>query len=302
MIQIIKKCSFLALSSFIIACGSPSLPSQKKAQKSVIENNFNTTQIGQAIDLSNEENYIYKWTWTDYEGREFTDTIIVSKNEVVAASKKREKITALSPTLPVPDYSIIANENNSFSAILANKLKKVAVERQLTPLDALNMAVSMVQTIPYTLIHNGSHKAIEEYEKNAGGTFIESYHKNENNIPFERKLFGGCQDGVEPCGVYAPAEFASHLRGDCDTRTVFLYVLLKNMGFDVAVANGPGHSMLVTPYVPSNPASPFMLYKGQKYYFWETTVFYNSPGLGRGPRNGDTPRDFDSSKWNIVLI
>ena len=256
---------------------------------------------GTVVNLTDRERFAYRWTWSDYQGRVYTDTISVSRDEAKAAGEDRLHITAISPTFPMPNYAIVARSNTGFAKLLAARLKSLAQSRSLSGEDALNMAVTMVQNIPYTLVHNGTHEFIEQHEINTGGNFIKEYHKKPENIPLKRELFGGCEPGVEPCGVYAPAEFAAGLRGDCDTRTVFLYVLLKEMGFDVAVANGPGHSMLVTSVVPQNPAAPFIIHKGMKYYFWETTVFYNNAS-GSGPRNGDTPRDFNPAQWNIVLI
>jgi hypothetical protein len=285
----------------LVGCSS-NHPADNKVKSNQTVNSGMPTGIGVAQNISNNDEFAYVWTWSDYEGRVYTDTIKVSKTEVENASNKRLKITAISPTFPMPDYSKISDTHEPFIEALSLKLKRKGQEYNLIQSDVLNMTVSMVQNIPYTLIHNGSHLDIEAAEKKNGGSFINGYHKNPNNNPYERDLFGGCQSNVEPCGVYSPAEFASHLRGDCDTRTVFLYTLLKNMNFDVAIANGPGHSMLVTSNLPKNPAAKFLIYKGQKYYFWETTVFYNQPNIGRGPQNGDTPADFDPSQWNIVLI
>jgi hypothetical protein len=296
----------LATIAFCSACASgPDKPS-KRSKKKNNDLSIEVTQVykspGTVVDLSDSVNYAYEWTWSDYDGRVYTDTIKVTKSEVESAAANRLRITAISPTFPMPDYSILTNRHVEFAELISNRLKKIAQSKSLSTADAMNMAVTMVQNIPYTLVHNGSHQFIEQYEVKSGGSFIQEYHKSPANTPLNRELFGGCVDGVEPCGVYAPAEFASRLKGDCDTRTVFLYTVLKKTGFDVGISNGPGHSMLVTSLLPSNPAAPFIIHKGTKYYFWETTVFYNQPGMGTGPRNGDTPREFDASQWSMVLI
>jgi hypothetical protein len=296
---LICLCVFATTSS----CNKPR-PKKKKqdSQDLVVPTSASQNIPGKAINISDSLYFAYQWTWSDYLGNIYTDTIKVSREEVRKAGEQRLKITAISPTFPMPNYATIANAHVDFAQSLASKLKSTAKQRSLSADQALDMAVCMVQNIPYTLVHNGSHSLIEEIEIKSGGSFIKQYHSDPTNTPMERELFGGCESHVEPCGVYAPAEFASRLRGDCDTRTVFLFVVLKGMGFDVAVVNGPGHSMLATTQVPVNPAAPFIIHHGMKYYFWETTVFYNQPGLGTGPRNGDTPRDFNASQWNVVLI
>ncbi len=47
-------------------------------------------------------------------------------------------------------------------------------------------------------------------------------------------------------GVYAPVEFVSNLRADCDTRTVMIYTLLSRFNYDVAILNSEKyrHSVL----------------------------------------------------------
>ena len=289
-----------------ISCSNPEVKkrSKKESEKTAdADPSVDSENLpGKAVNISDSLYFSYQWTWSDYEGNRYTDTIKVSRAEVRKAAAQRLKITAISPTFPMPNYSIIANAHTDFAVSLAQKLKKTGKDKNLSGEQILNMAVCMVQNIPYTLVHNSSHSNIEEMESKSGGSFIQQYHRDPKNLPMQRDLFGGCESDVEPCGVYAPAEFAAKLRGDCDTRTVFLFVLLKNMGFDVAVVNGPGHSMLATSNLPGNPAAPYLIYNGIKYYFWETTVFYNQPGIGTGPRNGDTPREFNPTQWNVVLI
>jgi hypothetical protein len=159
----------------------------------------------------------------------------------------------------------------------------------------------MVQNIPYTLIHQMSHESILKMAKEKRIDFLISYHNDPSNNPYDRELYGGCKDSVEPAGVYSPSEFISTLKGDCDTRTLFLYTLMKKFGYDVAILNGPGHSMLGCNLLPENPSSPYLEYNSSRYYFWETTIFYNQNG-NIGPRLGDIlDSKFNVYDWKIVL-
>ena len=159
----------------------------------------------------------------------------------------------------------------------------------------------MVQNIPYTLIHQMSHKEIVNMAKQNHVDFLITYHNDPANSPYSRNAYGGCKDSVDPAGVYAPAEFISTMKGDCDTRTVFLHTLMKKLGIDVAILNGPGHSMLGCSLAPENPGAPFVEVNGNRYYFWETTIFYQQNNI-RGPRLGDImdPK-FNAKEWKAVL-
>ena len=104
------------------------------------------------------------------------------------------------------------------------------------------------------------------------------------DIPYQYVLSDGCQNKVGECnpyvswGIYSPVEFMHHLKGDCDTRTVLLYTLLKNFGFDPLIINSKEyrHSMLALD-LPS--AGDDFLYKGRRYAYWETTNIGWMPGM-----------------------
>ena len=293
IINKIKIGLFLLIPFFLLCCGSPTMKKNKKLKKIIV-----TDTAGTIRNFSDTNNYVYQFTWMDYDKTLYTDTFIVSKEETKKAASERLKIQAMSLTCPQPDYTIISNKKSVFISNLAKKLKRKAKLYNLDIGGTVNMVVAMVQNIPYTLIHNMSHNAVEDQEQKQGGNFVKQYHQDSKHNPFDR--IGGCVDDVEPCGVYSPAEFIASLRGDCDTRTVFIFTLLREMGLISIVVNGPGHSMLATPYLPENPAAVFIMLKGTKYYFWETTIFYNFP-QGTGPRNGDTPPNFKPSEWMVVL-
>ena len=64
------------------------------------------------------------------------------------------------------------------------------------------------------------------------------------DIPYEYVLSEECT-GTEtaPCngnvslGIYSPVEFIGKMHGDCDTRTVLLYTLLRNFGYEPLILN-----------------------------------------------------------------
>jgi hypothetical protein len=104
------------------------------------------------------------------------------------------------------------------------------------------------------------------------------------DIPYQYVLSDGCESTAGLCnpyvkfGIYSPVEFMYHLKGDCDTRTVLLYTLLKNFGYDPLIINSLEyrHSMLALD-IPS--AGDDFLYKGRRYAYWETTNVGWLPGM-----------------------
>lgn len=94
-------------------------------------------------------------------------------------------------------------------------------------------------------------------------------------------------------GILSPVEFLYTLSGDCDTRTVLLFSLLKDLGFDPVIVNSSKylHSMLAVD-IPSG--GDYVLHKGRKFYFWETTSTGWQPGMIPPGMN-------DTNYWTVAL-
>ena len=94
-------------------------------------------------------------------------------------------------------------------------------------------------------------------------------------------------------GVATPLEFFYNKKGDCDTRTVLIYTILKRFGYDVVILNSNlyQHSVIAV-NLPSY--GDYKSINGKKYYFWETT--------SQGWELGVLPPDnWDISKWYLAL-
>jgi hypothetical protein len=119
------------------------------------------------------------------------------------------------------------------------------------------------------------------------------------DIPYEYVLSEGCEGKQGLCnpdvayGIYSPVEFMYHLKGDCDTRTVLLYTLLKNFGYSPVIINSLEyrHSMLALD-LPSSGDD--FLYKGRRYAYWETTNVGWLPGMLPPEMNNKT-------YWQVAL-
>jgi hypothetical protein len=77
-------------------------------------------------------------------------------------------------------------------------------------------------------------------------------------------------DGNVFGGLYTPTEFIKNFKGDCDTRTVFLYTILNRYGYDTRILNSDfyRHSIIGV-NLPSR--GRFKTHLGKRYYTWETT-------------------------------
>jgi hypothetical protein len=106
------------------------------------------------------------------------------------------------------------------------------------------------------------------------------------NITYDRP--GGVLDLFPPLGTIA------YRIGDCDSKTMLLYVILERMGIDCAMlwSHNYKHAMLG---IRVNGRGNFLTANGKKYYFLETT--YPNWNVG------DIPPEFNNTKfWFISEI
>lgn len=138
------------------------------------------------------------------------------------------------------------------------------------------VVVASVQEIPYVLVHPESC-----YKARQWGGFMETYHQEGKE----------CLPNIR-FGLTSPSEFIYNLKGDCDTRSVFLYTVLSHLGYDVAIFVSRTHCVLGI----NLPAlhGDYLTYKGKKYFFWETTAKGFAPGI--------LPNEFKNDTWSIALV
>lgn len=149
--------------------------------------------------------------------------------------------------------------------VLQDSLNRIASMRNLNRIDFASFVVSFVQDIPYEFVSQ------------------EACTGNEQNPCNGNVLYG----------LYSPAEFVYQLKGDCDTRTVLLYTLFKNFGYEVAIliSREYEHSMLG---IDLPVAGDYITSNGRNYYFWETTNVGWMPGV--------LPPDMNNTNyWKVAL-
>ena len=141
-----------------------------------------------------------------------------------------------------------------------------------------DMVVTSIQSIPYCMVHDYSHQKAEQVY----GASIANYHETG----------GPCLANVK-FGLQAPAEFIANFKGDCDTRSLLLYYILSKFGYDCVVLGSTQYSHAILGI--SGPYNgDYATYKGTKYYGWETTAKYFTPG-------NLSPECNNMRYWQVVL-
>lgn len=211
--------------------------------------------------------------WQDYDRLSYSDTVKIYKEDYISSIVNKNN---LDPKSWSDLYLKLSIEDDNKLNLISSMLFNLKRENNLNPDEFAKLIVSFVQHIPYSLIVGRSCK---EASKNKS---IKNMIKNGVNC--EGNIFAG---------IYTPMEFMKNFKGDCDTRTVFLYTLMKNIGYDVVIMNSKqyAHSILGIRIAASGK---YKKYKGKKYYVWETT---NS-----GWRVGNIPPKYNKlENWNIIL-
>jgi hypothetical protein len=155
---------------------------------------------------------------------------------------------------------------------------RINAEKQLNQMEFAEMVVSCIQDIPYSFVFHETCLPAENYE--------DSIKDILEDCP-------ECCIGNVPYGIQNPISFIKNLKGDCDTRTVLIYSILKHFDYDVAILNSNfyRHSILGL-NIPG--IGKIKLYQGKKYILWETTAKYYSAGV--------LPSNFDDIRhWNVIL-
>lgn len=149
--------------------------------------------------------------------------------------------------------------------------------KSLSRRERLDAIITSVQEIPYYLVHEGSCS-----QSARQSSFSREYHLKGEPCLASKKY-----------GLALPSEFSANFKGDCDTRSLFLYMFLKQIGYDVAilVSEAYGHAILGV-NIPGS--GKYVKYRGKRYLTLETT--------SKGWKIGQLPPNCnDTRKWRVAL-
>lgn len=192
--------------------------------------------------------------WKDFNRKTYTGIVEILQSDFQNSHYSQKQ---LSPFL----YSGKGNLYKELVRLDQNKLERVykmmdsiQTSRPFGYEEFAETLVTFVQDIPYVLILE------EDCEKAS---------KEDRHIQEILESGVSCLGNVF-FGVQSPAAFMGDLKGDCDTRTVFLYALLKKFNYDVVIMNSNVHRHSILG-VNISASGNYKLHNGKKYYTWETT-------------------------------
>ena len=159
--------------------------------------------------------------------------------------------------------------------------KDSAVKKKMNPNQTAEMVITFIQEIPYYLVHDEScAKSVA-----TGNSFVKEYHAA--NKPCLANVKGGVQ---------SPYEFLHNLKGDCDTRSLLGYAILKklNIAASVWVSEAYGHSIMGVGV--QNGHGIYKTVNGIKHYGVELTA--KGYRLGMVAPENNNPYNWDITVYN----
>ncbi len=179
-------------------------------------------------------------------------------------------------------YNQLANFDESSLNLIFKEFDSLRVINHYKPnsLQFANMITSCIQDIPYALILKGQ---------------CSPYDVNDNSI--KQLLIEGCDcKGLVPNGLQTPVEFMSNLKGDCDTRSLLLFVIFKKFGYKtLLLASEYYKHAIIAIHIPNYNADGLKIKNNNEdYWVWETTA--------RGiPLGVLSPEVDNMNLWSIYL-
>ena len=284
---------FWVLLAFIILIGTPVFNSLFKSTDTLKQwlNRFNKTEIVKKeneIKFDKKNAITIKWQWVDFSNKTQLVSFSIMKQEVDKARNYRINYSSnhiISERSIYLDFVEISKPViDSFAAALSAGIQ---TNQYTENIDKLNYVVSAIQSPPYTKITD-----INE---------CPCYDMGQNWVSdcSPRKDGKGCCNNVIPIGAYTPTEFTYLKTGDCDTKALLAYGILKKMGYDVAVivgdADGGPHAMLAVANVRPVIFSKYVKLGSKIYYPWEVTSRNNNSVLG------NTSMWNSWKNWSVII-
>ena len=217
--------------------------------------------------------------WKDNYGNNYTGDLTVRERDY---TKLNNYINNFIPTSGGNFwgnlYHFIDKKDTPSLDLVIDTFTKINNEKKLNQMEFAEMVVSCIQDIPYSFVFQDACLPPEYYDDDIK-TILERCPE--------------CCIGNVAYGIQNPVSFIQNLKGDCDTRTVLIYSILKYFNYDVAILNSDfyRHSIIG---IQLPTTGLHKIYNGKKYAVWETTAKYF--------RVGDLPATFnDITHWNVVL-
>jgi membrane protein implicated in regulation of membrane protease activity len=226
-----------------------------------------STEVITTTENGKEIKYIVnKQSWKDFQGNWHRMDFKVAENSVKKSKKNRLDFRYTRNFKWGTFYKHMADHDQPLLNNLYDAFSKLQKEKKMNRRQFAEFIITSIQDIQYNYIKSTPCNGSEDFP---------------------------CVGNVR-LGIFAPAEFSASLQGDCDTRTVLLFVLLTKFNYDVAILNSNQykHSVLGI-HLPATGS--YKTFNRKRYYFVETTA--------KGCKIGYLPRNVGNTRyWDFVLI
>jgi len=212
--------------------------------------------------------------WNDNKSRQYRGNVSVKLSDVYS-SKNNKKYS--NPISWGDFYKKIIEHDKLKLNTIYDLFDQILSTKVLSRNEFADVIVTFVQNIPYNILTPVSCSEAYINSKSIKNMI-------DQGIDCQGNIFGG---------IYTPTEFIKNFKGDCDTRTIFLYTILNRYGYDTKILNSDEymHSIIG---VNLRSRGRYKTHLGKRYYTWETT--------GVNWQLGDLPPSTSRMNyWHVAL-
>ncbi len=206
--------------------------------------------------------------WSDYDSNLYEVELPIRVSDVRASSHFHQQLDQRQPLSISEVYLQFDRFDKDALDLVYHQLDSLRLSRRLTEAQFANALVSCIQSIPYYLVVPHSCDA--------------DLYPDEFSRQYLRTCDTDCCIGDVGFGVRSPVEFLSDLKGDCDTRALLLYNLMRRFNYDLAIITSEHyrHAAIAVGLsdVPETISATFEI-GGKKLYAWETTATGYTVGM-----------------------
>ncbi len=218
--------------------------------------------------------------WKDYDSNSYEARLSVALSAVQLSANEHERMDPFIGSYSLaPIYNNMITEDEPRMNHIYNALDSLRIQKNLDSIRFARMLVSCVQSLPYFLV----------VDKGCADQYNDAF-----TMDYLANCKSDCCIGYEKYGVRSPAEFLADLKGDCDTRALFLYEILKHYHYNVALLTSLHYKhALIAVNLPGSGIAKNI--HNKNYWFWETTA--------AGYDIGNIPPQLQNiNYWDVALL
>ena len=221
--------------------------------------------------------------WKDYDSSMYETNLAISTADLRSSSFEHDNYSGYGINSLAPVYSYLSSVDGNKLGRIYNAFDSIRMEKNLDEIQFAKMMVTCIQSVPFYLV----------VDRSCNDSYDDEYVQN-----YLATCTKDCCIGFEKYGVRSPVEFMSDLKGDCDTRSLLLYTILKHYKYNVALltSNYYKHAVIAVNFKNySEDGGLAMNIHDRNYYLWETT--------SAGFNIGILPNDLQNlNYWDIALL